>query len=85
LGDFVSGYEASPFFGIGAPKHTPRPVIEKLNKAINGALAEPKAAELLARFGGIPIMGSPDDFGELLRAEIRKWGNAVKAARMKSS
>jgi tripartite-type tricarboxylate transporter receptor subunit TctC len=66
VADFVPGYEASAFFGIGAPKNTPADIIEKLNKEINAGLADPKLKARLADLGGTVIAGSPADFGRLL-------------------
>jgi tripartite-type tricarboxylate transporter receptor subunit TctC len=78
VGDFVSGYEASGFGGVGAPKNTPPEIIEKLNKEINGALADPKAKARLADLGGMMFSGSPVDFGKLIADETAKWAKVVK-------
>src|SRR5262249_20341142 len=66
LGEFVPGYEASQWFGVGAPKNTPSQIIDKLNEAINAGLADPKIKARLAELGGAPFVGSPPDFGKLI-------------------
>jgi tripartite-type tricarboxylate transporter receptor subunit TctC len=78
VGDFVSGYEASGFGGVGAPKNTPPEIIEKLNKEINAALAAPKSKARLADLGGLMLSGSPADFGKLIADETVKWAKVVK-------
>ena len=83
LGDFVLGYEASTFFGIGAPRNTPPEIIDKLNKEINAALADPKIKERLADLGGTALAGSPADFGKIIADETEKWGKVVRAANIK--
>ena len=83
VADFVPGYEASAFFGVGAPKNTPADIIEKLNKEINAGLADPKLKARLADLGGTVIAGSPADFGRLLTDETEKWAKVVKLAGMK--
>jgi tripartite-type tricarboxylate transporter receptor subunit TctC len=83
VADFVPGYEASAFFGVGAPKNTPADIIEKLNKEINAGLADPKLKARLADLGGTVIAGSPADFGRLLADETEKWAKVVKLAGMK--
>jgi tripartite-type tricarboxylate transporter receptor subunit TctC len=83
VADFVPGYEASAFFGVGAPRNTPADIIEKLNKEINAGLADPKLKARLADLGGTVIAGSPADFGRLLVDETEKWAKVVKFAGMK--
>jgi tripartite-type tricarboxylate transporter receptor subunit TctC len=79
VGEFVPGYEASIWWGVGAPKDTPAGIIAKLNQEINAGLADPKIkARLAADFGGTVLAGSPADFGKLVAAEIEKWGKVVK-------
>jgi tripartite-type tricarboxylate transporter receptor subunit TctC len=78
VADTVPGYEASAWFGIGAPKNTPPEIIAKLNKAVNDALADPKMQAKLADLGGIPMPGSPADFGKVMADETAKWEKAVK-------
>jgi tripartite-type tricarboxylate transporter receptor subunit TctC len=84
VGDFVPGYEASTFHGVGVPKNTPAEIIDKLNKEINAALADPKIKARLADFGGTVLAGSPADFGELIADETEKWGKVVKFAGIKA-
>jgi tripartite-type tricarboxylate transporter receptor subunit TctC len=83
IGDFVPGYEASAFFGVGAPKNTPAEIINELNKEINAALADPKFKARLADLGGTVLAGSPADFGKLIADETEKWGKVVKFAGIK--
>jgi tripartite-type tricarboxylate transporter receptor subunit TctC len=78
VGDTVPNYEASRWYGIGAPKNTPVEVVDKLNKEINAALANPRMQARLADLGGIPLVGSPTDFGKLIADEIEKWAKVVK-------
>jgi tripartite-type tricarboxylate transporter receptor subunit TctC len=78
VGEFVPGYEASTWYGIGAPKNTPAETIEKLNKEINAAFADPKLKARLADLGGIPLPGSAADFGKLISDETEKWAKVVK-------
>jgi tripartite-type tricarboxylate transporter receptor subunit TctC len=80
LADTVPGYEASALFGMGAPKKTPKEIIEKLNKEINAVLAEPATKAKLIDLGGEPLIGSPEDFGTMIVAETDKWEKVVKAA-----
>ena len=74
----MPGYEASTWYGVGAPKNTPAEAIEKLNKEINAAFADPKMKARLADLGGIPLAGSPADFGLLVANETEKWAKVVK-------
>jgi tripartite-type tricarboxylate transporter receptor subunit TctC len=83
IGDFVPGYEASAFFGVGAPKNTPAEIINELNREINAALADPKFKARLADLGGTVLAGSPADFGKLIADETEKWGRVVKFAGLK--
>ena len=80
VADTIPGYEASALFGMGAPKNTPKEIIQKLNKEINAVLAEPGIKAKLIDLGGEPLIGSPDDFGKLIVAETEKWEKVVKAA-----
>jgi tripartite-type tricarboxylate transporter receptor subunit TctC len=80
VADSVPGYEASAWFGIGAPKNTPPEIIAKLNKAVNDALADPKMQAKLADLGGIPMPGSPAEFGKVMADETAKWEKVVKFA-----
>jgi tripartite-type tricarboxylate transporter receptor subunit TctC len=84
LGEFVAGYEASIWLGIGAPKATPAEIVNKLNKEVNAALAGPKIKARLADLGGTALTGSPADFGKLIVEETEKWGKVVKFAGVKA-
>jgi len=78
VADTVPGYEASAWFGIGVPKATPADVIEKLNKTVNAALADPKFIARLADLGGAPMPGTPADFGKVMANETAKWKKVVE-------
>ena len=80
VSEFVPGYEASAWWGVGAPKDTPADIVEKLNKEINAALADPKMKARLADLGCTVLAGSPGDFGKLIAEETEKWGKVVKFA-----
>ena len=80
VSEFVPGYEVSAWFGVGVAKGTPTEVIERLNKAINESLADPKMKARLADLGGTALPGSPVDFGKLIADETDKWGKVVKFA-----
>jgi tripartite-type tricarboxylate transporter receptor subunit TctC len=84
VGDFVPGYEASASYGVGAPKDTPAEIIEKLNKEINAALADPQMKARLADLGGSVLPGSPTEFGKLIAEETEKWGKVIRAANIKA-
>jgi tripartite-type tricarboxylate transporter receptor subunit TctC len=77
VAETVPGYEATAWFGIGAPKGTPRDVIEKINAEVNRALADPGMQKKLAELGGKPIPGTPEDFGKVIAAETAKWEKVV--------
>ena len=83
VGDFVPGYEASNIRGIGAPKDTPREIIDKLNKEINAALADPKLKARLIDLGDTLLVLSPAEFGRLMADEIEKWGKVIHSANIK--
>jgi tripartite-type tricarboxylate transporter receptor subunit TctC len=78
VGDFIPGYEASTWGGIGAPKGTPAEIIDKLNKEINAGLVDPKVKARLANMGSTALPGSPADFGKLIAEETEKWAKVVK-------
>ena len=84
VGDFLPGYEASAWWGVGAPKKTPTEIVEKLNKEINAALADPKIKARLADLGGTVMVGSPADFGKFITDETDKWGKVIRAAGIKA-
>ncbi len=79
VAETVPGYEASAFFGMAVPKGTPRPIIDKLNKTMNEALADPAIQAELAELGGTNIAGTPEDFGKIVVDETNKWAKVVKA------
>jgi tripartite-type tricarboxylate transporter receptor subunit TctC len=81
--DFVAGYEASAWTGIGAPKNTPIEIIDKLNNAINAGLVDPKIRTRLFELGTIPFVISPGDFAKFIAEETEKWGKVVKFANIK--
>jgi len=83
VGDFVPGYEASSWYGLGAPKSTPAEIIDKLNKEINAGLADPKLKARLAVIGSAPLSMVSSDFAKLIADEIEKWGKVVKLAGLK--
>ena len=83
VADFVPGYEASQWYGFAAPKNTPAEIVDKLNKEINAAIADPGMKARLAAIGGEPIPGSPAEFGKLIAEETEKWGKVVRAAGIK--
>ena len=79
VAETVPGYEASAWFGMAVPKGTPRPVIDKLNRLINEALADPGMQAKLADLGGVLIPGTPEDFGKVVANETAKWAKVVQA------
>ena len=78
IGEFIKGYEATAWYGVGAPRETPRPIVERLNREINAVLAEPKMKARFDDLGCVLITGSPDQFGKLIAEETEKWGKVVK-------
>ena len=83
LGEFLPGFEASVFLGIGAPKSTPAAIVGRLNKEINAALADPKIKARLADLGSVPAPMSPADFENLIVEETEKWAKVIRAANIK--
>jgi tripartite-type tricarboxylate transporter receptor subunit TctC len=83
VGEFVPGYEASAVWGLGAPRDTPPEIIDKLNRGINAALADPKMKARLADLGATGLPGSPADFGRLIAEETEKWAKVIKFAGIK--
>jgi tripartite-type tricarboxylate transporter receptor subunit TctC len=83
IGDFVPGYEVVAWFGVGAPVNTPAPVVDKLNKEINAALADPRMQARIADMGAAPFVSSPADFGRLIADENEKWAKVVRFAGLK--
>jgi tripartite-type tricarboxylate transporter receptor subunit TctC len=82
VGEFLTGYEASGWYGIGAPKNTPADIVEKLNKEINAGLAEPKLIAQLGEQGATAFATSPADFERFIADETVKWGNVIRAANL---
>jgi tripartite-type tricarboxylate transporter receptor subunit TctC len=84
IGDFVPGYEASGWQGIGAPKNTPAEIIDKLNKEINAALADPTFRARLIDLGALPFATSPAEFGQFIVEFTEKWAKVIRAANIKA-
>jgi tripartite-type tricarboxylate transporter receptor subunit TctC len=78
VNEFVPGYEASAWYGLGAPKGTPVEIVDKLNKTVNAILADPASKARFAELGASVIPGSPADFGKFVADETEKWGKVVK-------
>ncbi len=83
VGEFVPGYEATAWNGIGAPENTPAEIVDKLNKEINAALADPKMKARIADLGAEVLAGSPADLRKLIAEETEKWGKVIRAAHIK--
>jgi tripartite-type tricarboxylate transporter receptor subunit TctC len=83
VGEFLPDYEASTWYGVGAPKATPAEIVDKLNREFNAGLADPKIKARLADLGGVPMPMTPPDFGKFLVDEIEKWAKVVKFAGLK--
>jgi tripartite-type tricarboxylate transporter receptor subunit TctC len=82
IGETVTGYEASAFFGMGVPKKTPADVIARLNREVNAALKDPKVTARLADLGGTLIPGTPEDFGRLVAEETAKWEKVIRVGKV---
>jgi tripartite-type tricarboxylate transporter receptor subunit TctC len=80
VGDFVPGYEASSWYGVGAPRGTPADIIERLNREINAGLADAKIKARLNDLGGMPLTGSAGAFGQFIADETEKWAKVVKSS-----
>ncbi len=83
IADVVPGYEASAWYGIGAPKGTPAEIVDKLNAEINAGLADPKLRAQLITIGSVPFAGTPSDFGKYWVEETEKWGKVIRTAKIK--
>jgi len=83
VSDFLPGFEATTWFGVGAPKNTPAAIVDRLNNEINAALADPKMRARLADLGGEVLGGSPAQFAKLIADETEKWGKVIRAAGIK--
>jgi tripartite-type tricarboxylate transporter receptor subunit TctC len=80
----VPGYESSALYGIAAPRNTPTEIVDKLNREINAALADPTMKARLADLGGSVLAGSAADFGKLITEETDKWAKVIRAANIKA-
>jgi tripartite-type tricarboxylate transporter receptor subunit TctC len=85
VSEFLPGFEASTWLGFGAPRNASAEIVDKLNREINAALADPKMAARLADLGGTVLPGSPADFGKVIAEETQKWGKVVKFADIKAN
>jgi len=83
VAEFVPGYEASAWYGIGAPNNTPAEISDRINKEIIADLADPKTKAQLADIGAVPMPMTPAEFGKFLAAETEKWGKVIRAANIK--
>jgi tripartite-type tricarboxylate transporter receptor subunit TctC len=83
VGEFLPGYEATAWFGIGVPKNTPSEIVDKLNREINAGLADPKFKSRLVDLGGVPLLTTPAEFGKHIADETEKWAKVVKFASIK--
>jgi tripartite-type tricarboxylate transporter receptor subunit TctC len=84
MGEFLPGFEATTWYGVGAPKNTPAAIISQLNNEINAALANPVVKGRLADLGGTPLVLSPADFGMFIAADTEKWAKVIRAAHIKA-
>jgi tripartite-type tricarboxylate transporter receptor subunit TctC len=83
VAQFVHGYEASTWFGIGAPKRTPADIVDKLNREVSVCLADPTMIARLADLGAVPMTTTPTEFGQFIAEQIEKWGKVIRAANIK--
>ena len=83
ISEFLPGYEASTWFGVGAPRNTSPEIVEKLNKELNVALTDPNVKARLADLGGTVLPGSPTEFARHIADETEKWGKVIRAANIK--
>ena len=84
VSELVPGYEASSWYGIGAPAGTPAEIVDRLNRKINAGLADPKIKALVADMGGMALAGSPAEFGKLIADDTAKWAKVIRAANIKA-
>jgi tripartite-type tricarboxylate transporter receptor subunit TctC len=84
VADFLPGFEASTWFGVGVPRNTPAEIVDRLNKEINAGLADAKLRARIADLGGIALPGSPAAFGKLIADETEKWGKVIRTANIKA-
>ena len=80
VAEFVPGYDATAFYGIAAPKHTPAEIVDNLNREANASLADPALKAKLLEFGSVVVTSSPADFEKFIAAEIDKWGKVIRTA-----
>jgi tripartite-type tricarboxylate transporter receptor subunit TctC len=85
VGDFVPGYEASIWFGVGAPRETPVEIVAKLNTEINAGLSDPQIRARLVELGATPTPMTPAEYGKFIADEVERWGKVVRAAHLKAS
>ena len=78
VADFLPGYEASAWYGVGAPKGTPAEIVDKLNRELNAAFADPRTKARITELGGTPLPGTAADFGTFIAEEVEKWGKVAK-------
>jgi hypothetical protein len=83
VGEFIKDFEASQWYGVGAPRNTPVEIIDKLNKEINASLSDPKIKARLADLGGSPLASSPAEFAKLIAEDADKWGKLIRAANVR--
>jgi tripartite-type tricarboxylate transporter receptor subunit TctC len=83
VGEFIKDFEASQWYGVGAPRNTPVEIIDKLNKEINASLSDPKIKARLADLGGSPLVSSPAEFAKLIAEDADKWGKLIRAANVR--
>ena len=83
VGEFAKGYEASAWFGVGAPRNMGSEIIDFLNSQINAVLNEPKTIARLTELGGTVLIGSPSDFEKLIADETEKWARVIRTANIK--
>lgn len=84
VGEFLPGYEATAWFGIGVPKNTPSGIVDKLNREINAGLADTKVKARLVDLGGVPMTMTPGEFGKFIADETEKWSKVIKFANIKA-
>jgi len=84
VADFVPGYEASGWYGVGAPRNTPPEIVDTLNKEINAGSVDPMMKTRFADLGGMMLTGSPADFGKIIAADAEKWAKVIKFANIKA-
>jgi tripartite-type tricarboxylate transporter receptor subunit TctC len=84
VAEFIPGFEASTWFGLGAPKGTPVEIIDRLNKEVVTALRDSKTSARFSELGSEALIGSPADFGKLIVDETEKWGRVIRSANIKA-